>query len=235
MTNKITQKIIGYRVKSNDTEQPQEQTIIESSVMHEGIKRDAEISGKTYKIKIPTSEHAIYVTVNQMEIGGIFYPYETFINCKDVSHQQWITALTRLISAVFRKGGNVRFIADELLQVCDPNGGHWTKKGVNGEKTRFMPSLTAEIGLCLEKHFDYIDNLNKCEEIRNDIDKRINNYNEAIAPILIETKEPIQSDDEQPEYPKNAEICPSCKQKSAMRLDGCLTCVNGDCNYSKCG
>jgi hypothetical protein len=222
MTNKITQKITGYRVKNSDTEQLQEQTIIESSVMHEGIKRDTDISGKTYKIKIPTSEHAIYVTVNHMQVVGVFYPYETFINCKDVSHQQWITALTRLISAVFRKGGNVRFIADELLQVCDPQGGHWTKKGANGEKPRFMPSLVAEIGLCLEKHFDYIDMLNSALEPEK-------------WPILIETKEPIQSDEEEPEYPKNAEICPSCKQKSAMRLDGCLTCVNGDCNYSKCG
>lgn len=163
MTNKITQKIVGYRVKNDQADRPQEQQIIEPSIMHEGIKRDDCISGKTYKIKIPTSEHAIYVTVNHMQLDGIYHPYEVFINCKDVSHQQWITTLTRLISAVFRKGGQFRFIAEELLQVCDPNGGHWTKKGANGEKPRFMPSLTAEIGLCLEKHFDYIDMLNNGE------------------------------------------------------------------------
>jgi hypothetical protein len=184
--------------------------------MHEGIKRDADISGKTYKIKIPTSEHAIYVTVSQMQIGGIFYPYETFINCKDVSHQQWITALTRLISAVFRKGGNVRFIADELLQVCDPNGGHWTKKGANGEKPRFMPSLTAEIGLCLEKHFDYIDALNNGEK-------------QPVGPIK---EDLIQSDEEEPKYPDNATTCPECRERALIKVEGCNQCLA--CSFSKC-
>jgi len=222
MTNKITQKITGYRVKSNDTEQPQEQTIIESSVMHEGIKRDDVLDGKTYRIKIPTLEHAVYLTVNTIAVDNIYHPYEIFINSKNIDHLQYITAITRLVSAVMRKGGNVRFIAEELMQVFDANGGHWTKKGANGEKPRFMHSLIAEIGLCLEKHFDYIDYLNSVLDPEK-------------WPALIETKEPIQSDDEDPKYPPNAQKCPSCKQKSAMLLDGCLTCLDGACAYSKCG
>ena len=128
--------------------------------LHEDIKRDSELEGKTYKIKIPSSENAVYVTVNRIMVDGVYHPYECFINCKDSSHAMWITAITRLISATMRKGGNVRFIADELMQVFDPVGGHWTKKGDNGEKPRFMPSLVAEIGFCLLKHFDYIDLLN---------------------------------------------------------------------------
>lgn len=215
MTNKITSKIVSYRVKNNDTEQ----TIIEPSVMHEGIKRDDSLNGKTYKIKIPKLEHAVYLTVNTIAVDNVYHPYEIFINTKNIDHLQYITAITRLVSAVMRKGGNVRFIADELMQVFDANGGHWTKKGANGEKPRFMPSLIAEIGLCLEKHFDYIDLLNNGEN----------------KPIQQQSIEPIQSDEEEPEYPKNAEICPSCKQKSALRLDGCLTCINNECNYSKCG
>jgi hypothetical protein len=218
--NIITQKIVGYRVKADSIEQPEIE--IYKSIMHEGIKRHDILDSRTYKIKIPSSEHAVYVTIGHIDINGVIHPYELFINCKNPDHQQWISALTRLISAVLRKGGDVRFIATELMQVFDANGGHWTKKGANGEKPRFMASLIAEIGLCLEKHFDYIDLLNNSESNQK-------------QPALIEKEKVMPIDEEEVIYPKNAEICPSCKQKSALRLDGCLTCVNGDCNYSKCG
>jgi len=221
MTNKITQKITSWRILKDDIQQEQPATPL-VEVMHEGIKRNDELDGRTYKIKIAALEHAVYVTVNRMMVDGVYYPYEVFINSKNVEHLQYITAITRLISSVMRKGGNVRFIADELMQVYDPSGGHWTKKGANGEKPKFMPSLTAEIGYCLEKHFDYIDMLNSVLEPEK-------------WTALIETKEPIQSDEEEPKYPPNASICPSCKQKSAMLLDGCLTCLDGVCAYSKCG
>jgi len=218
MTNKITQKIIGYSVKMSDVRinNPIENTI---ETMHENIKRDDELHGKTYKIKIPTSEHAIYVTTNSMQLDGMYYPYEVFINCKDTSNHQWITALTRLISAVMRKGGNVRFIADELMQVADPNGGHWTKKGANGEKPRFMPSLTAEIGYCLLKYFDYIDSLNSALESEK-------------WPVLIKEMEPTQTDEEEVKYPDNASICPECKTKACILMDGCKVCLS--CGASKC-
>jgi hypothetical protein len=220
MTNKITKKIIGYKVLNKDIEPIQEQPIsMLKSIMHEGIKRDDELYGKTYKIKIASLEHAVYVTVNRMMVDDVYYPYEVFINSKNVEHLQYITAITRLISSVMRKGGNVRFIAEELMQVFDANGGHWTKKGANGEKPRFMPSLVAEIGLCLSKHFDYIDYLNNAEK-------------QPIEPIK---EDLIQTDEEEPQYPPSAQICPSCKQKSAMLLDGCLTCLDGVCAYSKCG
>lgn len=234
MTNKITQKIIGYCVVNNQVEQStQKQPTIEPSIMHESIKRTDVLDGRTYKIKTPQSEHATYITINHINVNGVVHAYELFINCKNPDHQQWITALTRLISATFRKSGEVRFMTNELLQVCDPTGGHWTKKGANGEKSRFMPSLVAEIGLCLENHFDYIDFLNKCEEIRQDIDKRVKEYNNSIAPTSNEKEKPMPLHEEQPEYPKNAKICPDCKVKAYVLMDGCRVCLS--CENSKLG
>lgn len=218
MTNKITQKIIGYRVKSDSVEQTEQQAI-EPSVMHEGIKRDDVLDGKTYRIKIPTLEHAVYLTVNTIVVDDIYHPYEIFINSKNIEHLQYITAITRLVSAVMRKGGNVRFIADELMQVFDANGGHWTKKGANGEKPRFMASLIAEIGLCLEKHFDYIDALNNSETVQK-------------QPVLIEIKEPEQSNEEDAKYPDNATVCPDCREKALIKIEGCNQCLS--CSFSKC-
>ena len=235
MTNKITKKITSYRVKSNDAE-PQEQPIIDPSVMHEGIKRDDVLDGKTYKIKIPNLEHAVYLTVNKIDIDGTYHPYEIFINTKNIDHLQYITAITRLVSAVMRKGGNVRFIADELMQVFDANGGHWTKKGANGEKPRFMASLIAEIGLCLEKHFDYIDLLNSNPIKQNVFFESITDvaYKDDHAIALVETKKPIQSIEEEVKYPDNATVCPesSCRVKAVVLMDGCPVCLS--CGTSKC-
>lgn len=207
MTNKITQKITSWKIAKEDMEQ--EQPLIPLvEVMHDGIKRNDELDGRTYKIKIAALEHAVYVTVNRMMVDGVYYPYEAFINSKNVEHLQYITAITRLISSVMRKGGNVRFIAGELMQVYDPSGGHWTKKGANGEKPRFMPSLTAEIGLCLEKHFDYIDMLNGEHK---DCKRR---------EPLIENKEPIQSDQEEENFPPSATKCTKCRAKAVVMKDG---------------
>lgn len=235
MTNKITSKIVSYRVKSNDTEQLQEQTIIEPSVMHEGVKRHDVLDGKTYKIKIATLEHAVYVTANSIIVDGVYYPYEVFINTKNVEHLQYITAITRLISSVMRKGGNVRFIADELMQVFDANGGHWTKKGANGEKPRFMPSLVAEIGLCLEKHFDYIDMLNSNPIQQNVLFESITEqeYKDNHAPSLHEKEKVMPFHEEESNFPPSATQCAKCHAKAVVMKDGCPTCLN--CGDSKCG
>lgn len=104
-------------------------------------KRPDATEGKTYKIKTPTSSHAIYVTIN--DVDG--KPFEIFINTKDVTHHQWISALTRMMSAVFRRADDATFVYEELKAIFDPNGGHW-KEGV------YYPSLIAEIGAIIEKH-----------------------------------------------------------------------------------
>jgi ribonucleoside-diphosphate reductase alpha chain len=103
--------------------------------------------GSTYKIKWPESEHALYVTINDMDEAGKRRPFEIFVNSKNMEHYAWTLALTRMISAVFRRGGDVSFVAEELKAVFDPRGGAW----LNG---RYVPSLLAAIGDVIQRHLD---------------------------------------------------------------------------------
>ena len=107
--------------------------------------RPEKMVGVTYKLRWPDSEHAMYVTVNDIELDGMRRPFEVFVNSKNLEHYAWVVALTRMISAVFRRGGEVAFVAEELKQVFDPRGGQWS----NG---RYVPSLVAAIGEVLERH-----------------------------------------------------------------------------------
>src|SRR3954453_8430693 len=130
--------------------------------MHEEIKRPDVLIGSTYKIKTPVSDHAMYVTINDIVLNeGTEYeqrrPFEVFINSKNLDHYQWIVALTRIISAVFRKGGDITFLVDELKPVFDPRGGYWQPGG------KFMPSIIAELGYIIEKHLQTIGLLKKPE------------------------------------------------------------------------
>ena len=113
--------------------------------MHERVERPEMLVGSTYKIKTPLSDHALYVTINDIVLNsGTEHeqrrPFEVFINSKNMEHFQWIVALTRIISAVFRKGGDVTFLVEELRSVFDPKGGYFKKGG------KYMPSLVAELG-----------------------------------------------------------------------------------------
>jgi hypothetical protein len=128
--------------------------------MHEEIQRPEMLIGSTYKIKTPVSDHAMYVTINDIVLNeGTEYehrrPFEVFINSKNLDHFQWIVALTRIISAVFRKGGDVAFLVDELKAVFDPRGGYWQPGG------KFMPSIIAELGHVIERHLQSIGLMGK--------------------------------------------------------------------------
>src|SRR5678815_1618760 len=130
--------------------------------MTEEVQRPEFLIGATYKIKTPVSDHAMYVTINDIVLNeGTPYeqrrPFEVFINSKNLDHFQWIVALTRIISAVFRKGGDVTFLVDELKAVFDPRGGYWQAGG------KFMPSIIAELGYVIEKHLQMIGLLKKQE------------------------------------------------------------------------
>jgi hypothetical protein len=123
--------------------------------MHERIERPEVLIGSTYKVKSPLVEHAIYVTINDIVLNaGTEHehrrPFEIFINSKSMEHFQWIVALTRILSAVFRKGGDVTFIVDEMKAVFDPKGGYFKAGGV------YMPSLVAELGSIVEEHLKTI-------------------------------------------------------------------------------
>jgi hypothetical protein len=139
---KIDGKIVGFELKQ--VEAPIVQT------MHEGITRPEDIAGRTYKIKLPNEEHATYVTINDVVLNQgtrneEIRPFEIFINSKNTLHRQWIDTLTRVISAVFRKGGEIGFLIEELKSITDPNGGGWYKG-------RYVKSLVSEIGYVIEKH-----------------------------------------------------------------------------------
>ena len=107
--------------------------------MSEPLDRPQALEGQTYKLKWPDSEHAIYITINDIIIAGRRRPFEVFINSKNMEHFAWTVALTRMISAVFRRGGDVSFVVEELKAVFDPRGGAWMQG-------KYIPSILAAIG-----------------------------------------------------------------------------------------
>ena len=153
MVQKVNSKIVGYSIKKDSAVEQEKSP--KKELMNEEIARPDELKGYTYKIKTPLSDHAMYITINNMVLNPGTeheqeHPFEIFINSKNMEQFQWILALTRVISAVFRKGGDSAFLAEELKQVFDPQGGYFKKGG------RFMPSLVAEIGEVLETHMKKI-------------------------------------------------------------------------------
>ncbi|MNM45295.1 ribonucleotide-diphosphate reductase subunit alpha [compost metagenome] len=169
MAVKIDKKIKGYSVITPDdkaretaaaakaalTVAPVESPADNIVHMHERIERPEMLIGSTYKIKSPLVEHAFYVTINDIVLNQdteheLRRPFEIFINSKSMEHFQWIVALTRIMSAVFRKGGDVTFIVDEMKAVFDPKGGYFKAGGV------YMPSLVAELGSIVEDHMKSI-------------------------------------------------------------------------------
>lgn len=143
---KISKKITNYKVKAEQLEQS---PVVQLPKMNETVERPDFLIGSTYKVKTPQSEHALYITINDVVLEGVRHPYEIFINSKNMDQFKWIIALTRVISAVFRKGGEINFLVDELKGVFDPKGGYFKKGGV------FMPSLVAEIGFVIERHLKH--------------------------------------------------------------------------------
>ena len=240
MAIKIEKNIVGYSIKKDDDKEPQAAPAPEWVSMHEEIKRPEELRGSTYKIKTPMSEHALYITINDIVLNidtehEQKWPFEIFINSKNMEHFQWVLALTRVISAVFRKGGDITFMADEMKQVFDPQGGYFKKGG------KFMPSLVAEIGDVLETHMKTIgliqpDELS-AEQLALMDEKRaaLEAHNDAAeAPTLTTAVDPVaDNENEAPAFPPGSQICKKCSVKAAVLLDGCLTCLN--CGDSKCG
>jgi C-terminal processing protease CtpA/Prc len=194
--------------------------------MHEKLERPEELIGSTYKIKTPVSDHAMYVTINDILLNeGTPHeqrrPFEIFINSKNLDHYQWIVALTRIISAVFRKGGDVTFMVEELKAVFDPRGGYWQAGG------KFMPSIIAELGHVIEKHMQKIGLLRmpEMDEHRKAlIDKKRSEY---------EAQQKQQDAFAKADYPQGAQLCLKCSTAAVVMMDGCMTCLN--CGDSKCG
>jgi hypothetical protein len=236
MTRKIEGKIVGVSVEKPDTtdsDKAQHGEVVQEHgevvQMHEKVERPSMLQGSTYKIKTPLSEHALYVTINDIVLNpGTVHelrrPFEVFINSKNMDHFQWIVALTRIVSAVFRKGGDVTFLVEELHSVFDPRGGYLKKGG------RFMPSLVAEIGDVLERHLKMIGILPDDamdEHTQAYLDEKTN----RIGSTGGEASDSGAADES--DFPASAEVCKKCLTKAVVYLDGCLTCLS--CGDSKCG
>ena len=217
MVKKIEQPITGVEVVT--AEAAAAEPTAEIIQMHEKVERPEVLVGATYKIKTPLSAHALYVTINDIVLNAgtpheLRRPFEVFINSKNMDHFQWIVALTRIISAVFRKGGDVTFLVDEMRSVFDPRGGYFKKGG------RYTPSLVAEIGDVIEAHLRSIGLLGPARP-------KAHEASEAHAPVV------AQDNVDDGGIPGDALHCSHCFAKAVVALDNCLTCLN--CGESKCG
>ncbi len=236
MAIKIEQKIVSYSVagKEAETQAPEQQAATEAAKkpenniiqMHEKVARPEMLLGTTYKIKTPLTEHALYVTINDIILNEnteheIRRPFEVFINSKNMDHFQWIVALTRIISAVFRKGGDVTFLVDELQSVFDPAGGYFKKGG------KYMPSLVAEIGDVIHRHLVFIGLL-QSDGLDEHQQKLI-----AEKRSQYEASTQARNAESSSGFPDGAMLCKKCNVKATIMMDGCLTCLN--CGDSKCG
>jgi hypothetical protein len=232
MAIRIEKKIVGYKVGDRDEPQQAPAAAPEASRednivhLHEKLERPEMLIGSTYKVKTPLSEHALYVTINDIVLNHgtdneLRRPFEIFINSKNMDHFQWIVALTRIISAVFRKGGDVTFLVEELRSVFDPRGGYFKKGG------KYMPSLVAEIGDAIECHMRMIGLLK---------DDGLDEHQQKLVDEKRAQYEAAKGAEESPgggDFPEGAQLCAKCHTKAAIQMDGCLTCLN--CGESKCG
>ena len=200
--------------------------------MTQPLDRPEALPGATYKVNWPESDHAIYITLNDIVQDSRRRPFEVFINSKNMEHYAWTVGLTRMISAVFRRGGDVSFVVEELKAVFDPRGGQW----VGG---RYVPSLLAAIGSVIERHMIDIGFLAAPGQLANDADKQLNvmGMNTDYARGNNSGRDGNSGQDNTP--PNRGlsgspfQQCPKCAQASLMRQEGCDTCTS--CGYSKCG
>jgi ribonucleoside-diphosphate reductase alpha chain len=176
------------------------------------LDRPEALPGQTYKLRWPESEHAVYVTINDVIQDGRRRPFEIFINSKNMEHYAWTVGLTRMISAVFRRGGDVSFVVEELKAVFDPRGGYW----IEGH---YVPSLLAALGEIIERHMIDIgfmtDPRREQREMVAQLERKVVNLNSQDA-----------TDARLPR-------CPKCSQPALIRQEGCDLCTS--CGYSKCG
>ena len=171
----------------------------------EPLDRPAALEGATYKLKWPGSEHAIYITINDIIHGNHRRPFEIFINSKNMEHYAWTVALTRMVSAVFRRGGDVSFVVEELKAVFDPRGGAWMQG-------RYVPSILAAIGGVIERHLIETGFL----------------AGEGLG-LKSDPQAEVMAVGEAPRGP----ACSSCGQYGMRMVEGCMTCPS--CGHSKCG
>ncbi|MFN3262003.1 MAG: adenosylcobalamin-dependent ribonucleoside-diphosphate reductase [Pikeienuella sp.] len=188
-----------------ESEAPTPHATGEVVYMSRPLDRPESLDGATYKLKWPESEHAIYITINDVVIGGRRRPFEVFINSKNMEHFAWTVALTRMISAVFRRGGDVSFVVEELKAVFDPRGGAWMEG-------RYVPSILAAIGGVIERHLVETGFI----------------AGEGLG-LKADPEAQRLAVGDRPAGP----ACPACGARGMRMVEGCMTC--GSCGHSKCG
>jgi len=212
MNIKIDKKITAYEVKKQGDEAAEESNVHQIAPL---LERDDILEGSTYKIKTPHSDHAMYITINDVVINAgqadeHRRPFEVFINSKNMEHFMWIVALTRVISAIFRKGGDVTFLVEEMKAVFDPRGGYYKRGG------KYMPSIVAEIGEVIQQHLVSIGMM----------EGQLNN--EELQAKRKEAEEKLGAD-----AIAKGNQCDKCGAMAVVRLDNCNCCL--ECGDSKCG
>ena len=236
VTGAVLEVGVAKKVTNDDEpelplENPVKKTVTRGSgdtggVVHQIYKplgRPGELPGKTYKLQWPESDHAIYITLNDIvDDSGRVRPFEIFINSKNMEHFAWTVALTRMISAVFRRGGDISFVVEELKAVFDPRGGQWMQG-------KYVPSLLAALGGVIETHLIDIGFLKSPGELADP--------SAAEAQVLAiggSGAEGVGGNKAQGSGASSLfRQCPKCGQLSLIRQEGCDTCTS--CGYSKCG
>ena len=195
--NDITGSVLEVKPAEKKVEPAPVPAPVASRFDPELMLRPDKVIGATYKLRWPDSEHAMYVTVNDIEMDGVRRPFEVFVNSKNLEHYAWVVALTRMISAVFRRGGEVAFVAEELKQVFDPRGGQWSQG-------RYVPSLVAAIGEVLERHM------------------RDTGF---LEPVELQMGSAKVAAGVTPSG-SLGQLCPKCSQPGLVREAGCLSCMH---------
>ncbi|WP_430465105.1 adenosylcobalamin-dependent ribonucleoside-diphosphate reductase [Tabrizicola sp.] len=205
--NDVTGSVLSVSEASDKTpsEAPEQAQGGEVIYLSEPLERPAALEGHTYKVKWPGSEHALYITINDVVISGHRRPFEVFINSKNMEHFAWTVALTRMISAVFRRGGDISFVVEELKAVFDPRGGAWMEG-------RYIPSILAAIGGVIERHLIAIGFIEG---------EGLGLKSDPKAEVMVVGGAP------------RGAACPSCGSYAMQMKEGCMTC--NDCGHSKCG
>lgn len=216
MQIKIEKKITAYEVAKPESEADKAaKQAAKVTLIAPLLERDDVLVGSTYKIKTPHSEHAMYITINDVVVNKgqadeHHRPFEIFINSKNMEHFMWIVALTRVVSAIFRKGGDVTFLVEELKAVFDPRGGYYKKGG------RYMPSIVAEIAEVIQQHLVSIGMMHGQLQTAELQAKRA------------EAEEKLGA-----EGIAKGNQCDKCGAMAVVRLDNCNCCL--ECGDSKCG
>ncbi len=229
--NDITGAVLEVKPKEKDAKNDQPELPLQVKAEHKAkdvyeaggvvymtqpLDRPEALPGQTYKVRWPESDHAIYITLNDIIQDGRRRPFEVFINSKNMEHYAWTVGLTRMISAVFRRGGDVSFVVEELKAVFDPRGGSW----VGG---RYVPSLLAAIGEVIERHMIDIGFIPDPAKDRTEI--------EHMAARKVVNLADGQGNGDG--GTRKLAHCPKCNSPSLIRQEGCDLCTS--CGYSKCG